>query len=85
MMRPGGATVPGDGRFVVVASAAHLSIGATAGRSSIATTASPSVGTARCSNEPSDASAENSFRIPSADTLGFAVAALEVPSSGCYW
>jgi hypothetical protein len=70
------ATVVDDERFVAAASCAPSPIAASAGDSSIATTAAPSGGTRRCNSAPSDAWAENSFRILSINTPGFAVAAI---------
>lgn len=67
-----------DGRFVLAVSCGRSPIPATAAGFSIATTASPSAGIPRCSNAPSDALAENSFRIPSINTSGFAVDALDL-------
>ena len=66
------------GRFVLGVSCALSRIAATVAGSSIATTASPSADTPRCNSAPSDALGETSSRIPSANTLGFAVAGLDV-------
>jgi len=71
-----------DERFVAAVSCGHSPIAATVAGFSIGTTASPSTGIPRCSSAPSDALAENSFRIPSINTLGFVAAALLV-SVGC--
>ncbi len=78
------AAVLDDGRFVASASSAPSPIAATVAGFSIATTASPSPGTPRCSSGPSDALAETSFRIPSTDTPGFAAAAIAVSVLACY-
>ena len=72
-----------DGRFVVAVSYDPSPIAAIAAGFSIATTASPSAGIPRCSSVPSDALAENSFRIPSTNTLGFAADAISVFSVAC--
>ena len=64
-----------DGRFVLAVSCDRSRTAASVAGSSIATTASLSAGTPRCSSASSDALAETSFRIPSTDTLGFAAAA----------
>jgi hypothetical protein len=71
-----------DERFVAAVSCGHSPIAATVAGFSIVTTASPSTGIPGCSSAPSDALAENSFRIPSINTLGFVAAALLV-SVGC--
>jgi hypothetical protein len=67
-----------DGRFVVAVSCGPSPIPATAAGFSIVSTAAPLAGIPRCSNVPSDALAENSFRIPSTNTFGFAVDALDL-------
>ena len=58
--------------------AARSQTGASASGFSIATTASPSAGIPRCSSVPSDALAENSFRIPLINTPAFVVAVIPV-------
>ena len=77
------AAVLDDGRFVASVSFAPSPIAATVAGFSIETTAWPSAGTHRCNTAPSDALAESSFRIPSANTPGFAAAALGVLSLAC--
>src|SRR5438067_3409817 len=72
-----------DERFVAVVSCGHSAIPAIFVGFSIGTTASPSPCIPRCSSAPSDALAENSFRILSISTFGFAVAALLVFSAAC--
>jgi hypothetical protein len=69
------AAVLDDERFVAAVSCAHPPIAATVAGFSIATTAVPSAGIPRRSSAPSDALAENPFRIPSTNTLGFAAVA----------
>ena len=78
------AAVLDDGRFVASASSAPSRIAATVAGFSIATTASPSPRTPRCSSGPSGARAETPFRIPSIDTPGFAAAATAVSVLACY-
>ena len=75
------AAVLGDERFVAPASCAPPPIAASAGDSSIATTAAPSPGTRRCNSAPSDAQAEIAFRILLINTPGFAAAAIAASSS----
>jgi hypothetical protein len=75
---PPAATVLDDGRFALAVSCDPSRTAAIVADSSIATTVSPSAGTPHRSSAPSDASAENPFRIPSTNTSGFAVAALVV-------
>jgi hypothetical protein len=77
------AAVLDDGRFVVAASCGRSPIPATAAGFSILTTASPSAGIPRCSSAPSDAPAENSFRIPLTNTLGFAAGAPAFSAASC--
>jgi hypothetical protein len=77
------AAVLDAGRFAAAVSCGRSWIAATAADSSTATTASPSAGTPGCSNAPSDAPAENSSRIPSPSTPGFAACALRVSSLFC--
>jgi hypothetical protein len=72
-----------DGRFVVAASCGRSPIPAIAADFSIATTAAPSAGIPRCSNAPSHVLDENSFRIPSTNTSGFAVDALDLLVFSC--
>jgi len=72
--------VAGSVRFVVGVSVGHSSTAGTAARSSIATTAALVADTPRCNNVPSDASAENSSRIPSVNTAGSAAAVLSLSS-----
>jgi hypothetical protein len=64
--------VAGSVRFVVGVSAGHSPTAGTAACSSTATTAGLVADTPRCNNVPSDASAENSSRIPSVNTAGSA-------------
>jgi hypothetical protein len=64
--------------FVSAASCGPSPTAATVAGFSIATTPSPSSGILRCSSAPSDAPAESSFRIPSINTPGFAVAVCSV-------
>jgi hypothetical protein len=75
---PPAAAVFDDGRFALAVSCDQSRTAAIVADSSIATTVSPSAGTPRRNSAPSDASAENPFRIPSTNTSGFAVAALVV-------
>ena len=77
------AAVLDDGRFVLAVSCDRSRTAASVAGFSIATTASPCVGIPRCNSAPSDASAENSFRIPSTNTSGFAVAAIAALSFAC--
>jgi len=84
MHAPPAAAVLDDERFVLAVSCARSRTAASVARSSIATTASLSAGTPRCSSAPSDALAETSSRIPSTDTLGFAVAAPAASCLACY-
>ena len=77
------ATVLDDGRFVAAVSCDPSPIAANVAGFSIATTPSPSVGIPGCSSAPSNASAENSSRIPSINTLGFVAAALLAFLVGC--
>jgi hypothetical protein len=78
------AAVLDDGRFVLAVSCDRSRTPASVAGSSTATIASLSAGTPRCSSAPSDALAETSFRIPSTDTLGFAVPALAASCFACY-
>ena len=73
------ATVLVGESFVPAVSGDRFQTAATAAGLSIVTTASPSPDIPRCSSAPSDASAEISFRILSANTPGFAAVALAVP------
>lgn len=72
------ATVLDGEGFVAVVSSGRSPNGAIAVGFSIATTASPYPGIPHCSKAPSHASAEISFRILLANTLGFAVVAVAV-------
>jgi hypothetical protein len=72
------ATVLDGEGFVAVVSSGRSPNGAIAVGFSIATTASPCADIPHGSNAPSDASAEISFRILSANTPGFALVALAV-------
>ena len=72
-----------DERFVAAVSCGHSPIAATVDGFSIATTAAPSAGTPGCSSAPSDASAENSSRNPSANTFGVAAAVIRLFSAAC--
>jgi hypothetical protein len=72
-----------DERFVAAVSCGPSPFAATVAGFSIATTASPSADIPGCSSAPLDALAENSFHIPSTNTLGFAAAALLVFSVAC--
>src|SRR5215467_6494185 len=72
-----------DGCFVVAVSCGPSPIPATVAGFSIETTVSPFADIPRCSSAPSDALAENSFRIPLINTLGFVAAALLVSVVRC--
>ena len=74
------APVGGNVRFVAGVSHAHSPTAGTAAGFSIATTAGLLFGTHHCNNAPLDAPAENSSRIPSANTAGSAAAALNLSS-----
>jgi hypothetical protein len=81
-VQPGSAVLD-DECFVAAVSCDHSPIAATDAGFSIATTAAPSPGIPRCNSAPSDAPAENSFRIPLTNTAGFAVFALGVLFVAC--
>jgi hypothetical protein len=72
-----------DERFAAAVSCGPSPFAATVAGFSIATTASPSADIPGCSSAPSDALAENSFRIPSINTLGFVAAARLVSVACC--
>jgi hypothetical protein len=78
------AVVLDGGRFVPAVSCDRSWTAASVAGFSIATTASLSAGTPRCSSAPSDVLAETSFRIPSTDILGFAAAAIAASCLACY-
>jgi hypothetical protein len=65
-----------DERFVAVVSCGRSQTAAIAPGFSTATTAAPFVGTPDCNSAPLDAPAGTSCRIPSTNTLGFAVVAI---------
>jgi len=60
---------PCSGRFDLAGSSVRVPTACIGAATSTATTSSPPACTQSCSNAPSDASAENTCRIPSADTL----------------
>jgi hypothetical protein len=72
-----------DVRFVAAVSCGHSPIAASVAGFSIATTPVPSAGTPGCSSAPSDASAENSSRNPSANTFAVAAAVIPLFSAAC--
>ena len=72
------ALVAGNVRFVPGVSDGHSPTAGTADGSSIPTTVGLAAGSLRRNTSPSDAMAETSARIPSADTSGFAPSALDV-------
>jgi len=74
------AAVLGDERFAPDVSCDRCGFAAIVAGFSIATTAEPSAGIPGCSSAPSDASIEISFRIPSANTPGFAAVVIAASS-----
>jgi hypothetical protein len=78
------AAVLGDERFAPDVSCDRCGFVAIVAGFSIATTAEPSAGIPGCSSAPSDASLEISFRIPSANTPGFAAVVAPASSVALY-
>ena len=74
------APVAGNVHFVAGVSDARSPTAGTVAGFSIATIAGLPSGTRRCNNAPSDASVENSSRIPLANTAGSAAAVLNLSS-----
>jgi len=74
------AAVLGDERFAADVSGDRCGFVAIVAGFSIATTAEPSAGIPGCSSAPSAASLEISFRIPSANTPGFAAVGIAASS-----